>query len=78
MIYTNFRELDKAGRIVISKDIRKHFNIAPGDMLHIEADEKYIYIRRAEGKCEFCDSTENLKELNGKHICSACLEKLNG
>ena len=29
MIYTNFREIDKAGRIVISKDIRNHLNIKP-------------------------------------------------
>ena len=33
MIYTNFREIDKAGRIVISKDIRNHLNIKPGDIL---------------------------------------------
>ena len=30
MIYTNFREIDKAGRIVISKDIRRHLNIQAG------------------------------------------------
>ena len=38
MIYTNFREIDKEGRIVISKDIRNHLNIKPGDILHNEAD----------------------------------------
>ena len=43
MIYTNFREIDKAGRIVISKDIRNHLNIKPGDILHIEADDCLLY-----------------------------------
>lgn len=76
MIYTNFREIDKAGRIVISKDIRKHLNINAGDILHIEADDNCIFIRKAESKCVFCNSLENLKEFHGKHICSSCLEKL--
>ena len=42
MIFTNFREIDGAGRIVISKDIRNHLNIKAGDMLHIEADNDCI------------------------------------
>lgn len=77
MIYTNFREIDKAGRIVISKDIRKHFNINPGDILHIEADDEKIIIQKAEHKCVFCNRLENLIEYNDKHICKNCLNILN-
>ncbi len=76
MIYTNFREIDKAGRIVISKDIRKHLNIKAGDILHIEADDECITIRKAEKKCIFCNSLEELTEFEGKHICKTCLDKL--
>lgn len=76
MIYTNFREIDKAGRIVISKDIRNHLNINAGDILHIEADDKTIFIRKAEAACIFCNSLENLSEFEGKHVCKECLEKL--
>lgn len=76
MIYTNFREIDKAGRIVISKDIRNHLNIKAGDVLHIEADDEGITIKKAETKCIFCNSLENLTEFEGKHVCSTCLEKL--
>ena len=47
MIFTNFREIDGAGRIVISKDIRNHLNIKAGDMLHIEADNDCITIKKA-------------------------------
>ena len=50
MIYTNFREIDKAGRIVISKDIRRHLNIQAGDILQINADDECITIRKAEPK----------------------------
>jgi transcriptional pleiotropic regulator of transition state genes len=76
VIYTNFREIDKAGRIVISKDIRKHFNIKAGDILHIEADDECITIRKAEKKCIFCNSLEELTEFEGKHICKTCLDML--
>ncbi|HCA05072.1 MAG TPA: AbrB family transcriptional regulator [Ruminococcaceae bacterium] len=77
MIYLNFKEIDGAGRIVISKDIRKHLNINPGDTLEINADDRCITIKKAEDKCEFCNSDNDLKELNGKYICKSCLEKLS-
>ncbi len=77
MIYTNFREIDKAGRIVISKDIRKHLNINPGDVLQINANDEMITIIKAESKCVFCNATENLLELNGKHICNDCAKKIS-
>ncbi len=76
MIYTNFREIDKAGRIVISKDIRRHLNIQAGDVLQINADDECITIRKAEEKCVFCNSLENLTAFEGRHICAECLEKL--
>ena len=76
MIYTNFREIDKAGRIVISKDIRRHLNIQACDVLQINADDEFITIRKAEEKCVFCNSLENLTAFEGRHICAECLEKL--
>lgn len=77
MIYTNFREIDKAGRLVISKDIRNHLNIKAGDILHIEADDERIIICKAENRCIFCNATQNLVEFKGKHICNDCLDSLN-
>lgn len=77
MIYTNFKEIDGAGRIVISKDIRRHLNINPGDMLQINADNECITIKKAENKCVFCNSTENLIEFMDKHICESCAQKVS-
>lgn len=77
MIFTNFREIDKLGRIVISKDIRTHLNIHPGDVLKINTDGDTITIVKAETKCIFCNSSDNLVELEGKHVCRACAEKLS-
>lgn len=76
MIYTNFKEIDKAGRIVISKDIRKHLNLNIGDTLHIEADDEKIIIHKAESKCVFCNSTQNLVTFKDKRICNDCLENI--
>ena len=76
VIYTNFREIDKAGRIVISKDIRRHLNINAGDILQINADDECITIKKAEAKCVFCNASENLTAFEGKHICAECLDKL--
>ena len=78
MIYTNYREIDKAGRIVISKDIRNHLNIKPGDMLLINADDHSIVIKKAESKCVFCNSQAELREYRDKHTCASCLRELNG
>ena len=78
MIYTNFMEIDKAGRIVISKDIRNHLNIKPGDILHIEADDECVTIKKAESKCVFCNTLDNLIAFGGKYVCRDCVEKLKG
>lgn len=77
MIYTNYKEIDVVGRIVISKDIRKHLNIMPGDILLIEADDKCITIQKAEDKCVFCNSDKELIEFSNKHICKSCKDKLS-
>lgn len=36
------RRIDDLGRIIIPKEIRRHFNIKEGDALEICTDEKYI------------------------------------
>ena len=76
MIYTNFREIDKAGRIVISKDIRRHLNIQAGDILQINADDECITIRKAEPKCVFCNNPEELTAFKDKYISESCLKSL--
>ncbi|MBR1482328.1 MAG: AbrB/MazE/SpoVT family DNA-binding domain-containing protein [Ruminococcus sp.] len=76
MIFTNFKEIDKLGRIVISKDIRRHLGIQTGDTLQINTEGDAIIIRKAEKKCVFCNSDCNLTEFEDKSVCADCLEKL--
>ena len=78
MIYTNFREIDNAGRIEISKDNRNPLTIRPGDSVPIEADDECVTIKKAESKCVFCNTLDNLIAFGGKYVCRDCVEKLKG
>ena len=77
MIYTNYKKIDEVGRIVISKNIRKHLSIEANDMLKIDVDGNAVVIKKAEPYCEFCGSEDSLVEFHGKSICRKCLDALN-
>lgn len=77
MIYTSYKKIDEAGRIVISKEIRKHLSLKCNDLLKIDVENDSIVIKKAEPCCEFCGSEDNLIDFKGKNICSKCLSQLN-
>ncbi|MCQ2514331.1 MAG: AbrB/MazE/SpoVT family DNA-binding domain-containing protein [Ruminococcus sp.] len=77
MKLVNNKEIDKAGRLVISKDIRNHLNIHENDILLIEADDHQIIIKKAQNSCIFCNSNDNLTEFKGKFICQKCKSEIN-
>ncbi len=76
MIYTSYKKIDEAGRVVISKDIRKKLSIQCNDLLKLDVEENAIVIKKAEPCCEFCGSEENLVEYMGKNICRDCIGTL--
>ena len=41
-----YRKVDKLGRLVIPKEIRKHLNIKNGDVLHIEIKNNKIILEK--------------------------------
>ncbi len=77
-MYKGFiREVDKVGRIVIPKQLRKELGIAsPGSQVEIFSDGKQIICRKAICDCVFCKSSTDLIEFEGQYLCKACLEKL--
>lgn len=77
MIYTSYKKIDEAGRVVISKDIRKKLSIQCNDILKLDVEGNAIVIKKAEPCCEFCGSEENLVEFMGKCICNNCIDTLN-
>ena len=76
MIYTSYKKIDEAGRIVISKDIRKKLSLECEDLLKIDVEDNKIVIKKAEPNCEFCGSETELVAFNGKCICKKCIESL--
>jgi AbrB family looped-hinge helix DNA binding protein len=42
--------MDKAGRIVLPKQVRDELQLGPGDSLELEASEDHIILRPARGK----------------------------
>ena len=77
MSFTYFREIDRLGRVVIPMDIRKSLSINAGDVLKISADDEQITLQKAENKCIFCNSADNISEFSGKYVCASCIKKLS-
>lgn len=78
MSFTYFREIDRLGRVVIPMDMRKSLSINAGDVLKISADDEKITLQKAENKCVFCNSGEDIIEYEGKFVCRDCIKKLSG
>ena len=74
---TEARQLDNLGRLVLPKKMREALNINEGDFLKISLENNSIVIRRDKPACVFCSSGDGLIELDEKHICRDCLNKLN-
>ncbi len=70
------RRLDKIGRIVIPKEIRKRFEIIEDDPIEIFVDKDTIILKKYEKNCTFCGSRKKLIEYNDKLICADCKEKI--
>ena len=77
MSFTYYREIDRLGRVVVPMDIRKSLSINAGDVLKISADDSKIILQKAEDKCVFCNGTDDLREFEGKFVCSECRAKLS-
>lgn len=71
------REIDSVGRIVIPMQIRKELGLVEtGSAVELFSDGKQIIVKKAVNDCVFCKSETNLREFEGKFICSECFEKL--
>ena len=71
------RGIDDMGRIVIPKDIRILLEIEKDDKYEISTEGDDIILRKYNQKCIFCGSEENVKDFNGKGICSDCALKIS-
>jgi transcriptional pleiotropic regulator of transition state genes len=71
------RSVDKMGRVVIPKEIRKQLNIEnESDSLEIGIEGDRIILKKHHKACFFCDMLGEMVEYKGYYICENCIEKL--
>jgi transcriptional pleiotropic regulator of transition state genes len=70
------RATDDLGRIVIPKEIRDHFEIAPKDQLEIYTTDEGILLKKYQPSCMFCGSYDGIKIFKGKKVCKHCREEI--
>ena len=70
------RKVDQLGRVVLPAEVRRHFDISPGDLIEIAVDSDAILLTKVENRCVFCGETASLSEFSGKLVCGECVTRL--
>ena len=70
------RKVDELGRIVLPIELRRTMGIEVKDALEIYVDGDHIVLKKYEPSCIFCGNADNVESLNGKLICSDCIQKI--
>lgn len=72
------RAVDKMGRVVIPKSIRKQLDIKDDvDSFEIYMEGENVILRKYQPTCIFCDTVGESVELGGRIVCKNCVERLN-
>ncbi len=72
------RPVDRNGRIVIPKELRKQLGIQDEvDSLEIFTDGDVIVLRKYKPSCVFCGAAGNVFQMNGQKVCLKCIDRLN-
>jgi transcriptional pleiotropic regulator of transition state genes len=66
------RKVDELGRIVLPIELRRALGIAEKDLVEIFVEGNTIVLKKQEGDCVFCGSSDNTAQYKDKYICSLC------
>ncbi len=69
-------KMDKVGRILLPKKVRKELNIKPTDYLYIEVIEKLIMLTKVNKYCVACGSETDLIKIKLTYLCSKCIDEV--
>ena len=69
-------KIDKLGRIVIPKPIRKKYDLNIEDTLELFTEPDSIVMKKYGMNCVFCGNDDNLVNFKGKTVCEDCLNEL--
>ena len=72
------RAVDKMGRVVIHKEIRKQLKVENDvDSFEIYMENDKVILKKYQPTCIFCDSLAESVSFEGYNVCKSCIEKLN-
>ncbi len=72
------RPVDKMGRVVIPKEIRKQLKVENDkDSFEIYMKGDMVVLKKYQPRCVFCKSLDDCVMYEGYTVCKECIEKLN-
>lgn len=73
------KKIDKAGRIVLPKELLRVLGMRDDTVLEINTDGESIILSRYMPKCILCNENEDVAlKFEGKQLCKTCLIKIAG
>lgn len=71
----NEKKVSKAGSITVPSYLRRELGLQPGEKIKIEPDQEgNITLKRIEGSCICCKTSDHLMKVQGLYICKDCAE----
>ena len=71
------RGVDRMGRVVIPKEIRKLLKVENEiDSVEIFVEDDKVILKKYQPSCIFCGSTEAGTDFADRRVCFKCIEKL--
>ncbi len=71
------RPVDKMGRVVIPKEIRKQLKVENDkDSFEIYMQGDMVVLKKYQPRCVFCKSLDDCVMYEGYTVCKECIEKL--
>ena len=73
----NMKKISKSGTITVPAHIRRELGIEQGERFEIERSGKDLSLRRIEGRCIVCRSSEDLLQVQDVYVCRLCATIIN-
>ncbi|MBQ2704260.1 MAG: AbrB/MazE/SpoVT family DNA-binding domain-containing protein [Clostridia bacterium] len=72
------RKMDRLGRVVIPKELRRVMNIEEDvDAMEIFTEGNTVILKKYEPSCLFCNETDfNMVSYKGHSVCRKCIAEL--
>ena len=70
------RKVDGLGRVVLPKELRRTLGVDMKDSMEIYVDGEQIILKKYQPACVFCGSSDGIKQIKGKNVCSKCIKEL--